>query len=166
MTHMRIPATGSLQLATKLTLSLALTSALILGVYGWIHLRQEEQDLRRTAEHDLRLLGTAVQVAVENSVRDHRTADVHEILEALEIRDSAVDVLVFDADTRLQANSWGSGATEPVVRDQVRRVNETLRSTTYFDGPGGLTRLVGLFPMRNDDGARLGVVAVVWPLDA
>src|SRR5207249_3060658 len=105
-----------MRLSTRLALGLALTSALILGSYAAWQLQREETERRRTAEHDLRLLGTAIQVAVENSIRDRQVADIREILEELELRDSSVDVLVFDLDGRLQANSWGSGQSVPLVR--------------------------------------------------
>jgi signal transduction histidine kinase len=153
------------KLSTKLTLSLTVTSTVILGSYGVWQLRREERDLRRTAEHDLRLLGTAVQVSVENSVRDRQVADVREILDALEVRDSAVDVLVFDADRHLQALSSGSEGSVAIVRGSVDRVASAQRPEIYFDGPDGLARLVGVFPLRDDAGAALGEVAVVWPLD-
>ena len=99
---------GRVQLSTKLTICLAATSTLILGSYGWIQLREEDRDLRSTAEHDLRLFGAAVGLSVEQSMRRSSTADVERTLQELEKRDPAVDVLVFDPAGRLTATSWGA----------------------------------------------------------
>ncbi len=159
------PPTMRLTLSTKLSLGLALTSATILGSYGAWQLQREETELRRTAEHNLRLLGTAVQVAVENSIRDEQVADVREILEALELRDSSVDVLVFDPKGQLQANSWGSSQSVVLVRQALQEVDAARRPEIWFDGPRGLSNLIGVFPLRDDQGGSLGTVAVVWPLD-
>jgi signal transduction histidine kinase len=154
-----------MRLSTKLAIGLTLTSVVILGSYGAWQLQREEADLRHTADHDFRLLGTAVQIAVENSMRDGQAADVREILEALELRDSAVAVLVFDHNARLQANSWGSAGATALVRDALPRVRAEHRADVWFDGPRGLTNLIGLYPLRDDHGADLGIVAVIWPLD-
>ena len=154
-----------MRLSTKLAIGLALTSAVILGSYGVWQLRREEEDLRRTAEHDFRLLGTAVQVGVENSMRGRKAADVRQILDALELRDSAVDVLVFDRHDQIQANSWGSGGSIELTRPFLARVEATRRPEVWFDGPGGLTNLIGIFPLLDEQGQSIGGVAVVWPLD-
>ena len=154
-----------MRLSTKLAIGLTLTSTIILGCYGVYQLRQEERDLRNTAEHDFRLLGTALQVAIENSVRDRQSADVRAILDALELRDSAVDVLVFDSAGQLQANSWGSSASVDLVRGSIAGVSASHRSEVRFEGPRRLGSLVGIFPLRGSEDVSLGAVAVVWPLD-
>lgn len=154
-----------MHLSTKLALGLTLTSTVILGAHGIRQLRQEERDLRGAAEHDFRLLGTALQVAVEHSVRDRQVADVHAILEALELNDSAVDVLVFDRQLALQANSLGSDASEQKVRPMLAGVQSSSRPDIRFEGPGGLGQLVGVFPLRGESGATAGTMALVWPLD-
>jgi hypothetical protein len=160
-----LPHSMAMRLSTKLAIGLTLTSVVILGSYGAWQLQREEADLRNTADHDFRLLGTAVQIAVENSMRDGQPADVREILEALELRDSAVAVLVFDHNARLQANSWGSSGSTALLRDALPRVRAEHRAEVWFDGPRGLTNLIGLYPLRDDHGADLGIVAVIWPLD-
>ena len=154
-----------MHLSTKLALGLTVTSTLILGLYGVRQLRLEERDLRGAAEHDFQLLGTAVQVAVENSVRDGQVADVKEILDALELNDAAVELLVFNAAGVLQASSPGSAPLADLVRPKLRDVVASRRPDIGFQGPGGLGNLVGIFPLRDDDGASLGTVAVVWPLN-
>ncbi len=166
LTHVSTSVTLSpVQVSTKLALALTLTSTVILGAYGVRELRQQERDLRGAAEHDFRLLGTAVQVGVENSVRDRQVADVHEILEALELSDAAVDVLVFDAAGVLQANSLGSEASVELVRPELHSAGAGRGPDIRYERLAGVENLVGIFPLRDDRGLGLGSVAVVWPLD-
>ncbi len=153
------------QVSTKLALALTLTSSVILGAYGVRQLRQQERDLRGAAEHAFKLLGTAVQVEVENSIRDGQVADVREIVDALELSDSALDVLVFDAAGALQANSFGSDASVALVRPALAAAGRTPGADIRYERFAGVESLVGLFPLRDDDGRSLGSVAVVWPLN-
>src|SRR5262245_61907191 len=95
--HVCISATrGEVRISTKLALGLSLVSGCILGGYGYWQYQQEEYDLRLAAERDFRMLGVAVRVAVENSLRDKQTADLHEILDSLEVREPDLDVVVVD----------------------------------------------------------------------
>jgi signal transduction histidine kinase len=156
---------GRVQLSTKLTLCLAVTSTLILGAYGLIQLREEERDLRSTAEHDLRLFGAAVGLSVEQSMRRASDADVERTLQELEKRDPAVDVLVFDPAAQLTASSWGAASSRGLVESRVADVVASNEAHLYFTGPNGMSNLVGVFPLRDIAGRSLGAVAVVWPLD-
>jgi signal transduction histidine kinase len=152
-------------LSTRLAIILTLTATLVLGSYGLIQLLLEDKDLRSAAEHDFRLLCLAVQVSVEHFVRDGHGQSIRTMLDTLESEDSARDVHVFDAAGRLTAYSWGSRSTVDLVRESVRQVRSSQRPLVYFEGPRGLSHLVGVFPLRDEDGSSLGTVAVVRPLD-
>src|SRR5690606_22276120 len=77
LSHLCTCATAAgVRISTKLAVTLAVTSALILCAYGARQLLQEKGDLQASAEHELRLLGVAIQVAVENALRDQQAADV------------------------------------------------------------------------------------------
>jgi hypothetical protein len=94
------------RIPTKLVLGLATASAVILGSYGWRELRKEKKDLTDVAKHDMKVLGTALKVAIENALRDQQVADVTEILTSLKLKDSAIDVLVFDPAGQLSPHSF------------------------------------------------------------
>lgn len=167
LSHLCTCATAAgVRISTKLAVTLAVTSALILCAYGARQLLQEKGDLQASAEHELRLLGVAIQVAVENALRDQQAADVREILESLELRDSAVDVLIFEPDGRVSMNSWGSAPSTGLVAPLVPEVIRTRRPIVRFLGPTGLSQLVAVMPLRADDGSVIGVAAVVRPLEA
>ncbi|WP_257455685.1 sensor histidine kinase [Archangium lipolyticum] len=154
-----------MRVSTKLWLGLTLTTALILGSYGYRQVRQEQEDLRHAVDQEFRLLGTAIQVAVENALRDGQTADVHEILESLEFKDPATDVFVFDAKARLSASSWGGSQSLPALPGAVAEVLASREPVVRFEGPGGLSHLVAVLPLRNDNDALAGALALVRPLD-
>jgi signal transduction histidine kinase len=146
-------------------MALTLTATLVLGSYGLIQLLLEYKDLRSAAEHDFRLLCRAVQVSAEHFAREGHRQSIRTMLDTLESEDSARDVHIFDAEGRLTADSWGSSSTVELVRESVRQVRSSRRPLVYFDGPRGLSHLVGVLPLRDEDGSSLGIVAVVRPLD-
>jgi len=125
-------------------------------------LRQEEQDLLRAAEQGFRLLGTSVRVAVENSVRDGQDADIREIVAALHRREPGLEVRAFDPKGGLIASSPGNGVPSDLVEKLVRNPRSSDEPYIRFEG---LSNLVGVFPLRDDDGSGLGSVVVVQPLD-
>ena len=155
-----------MRIPTKIVLGLATASAVILGSYGLRELRKEEKDLTDVAKHDMKVLGTALKVAIENALRDQQVADIHEILGSLKLKDSTIDVLVFDPADRLSPHPFGSPGSAALVLDAVRGVNSSGESLVRIQGAGELSRIVGIFPLRDDDGTNLGSMAVVRPLDA
>lgn len=85
-----------LNLSLRLTLALTAAAFLLFGAVGAWQLGAEERDLRSAVEHDLRLLGRSLQIAVENALRDRQPEDVEETLRELERLDPEVDVFVYD----------------------------------------------------------------------
>ena len=154
----------TVQVWTKLALGFAATGTLIIGAYGVRQLHQEDMDLRGAAERDLRLLGAAVDVAIGNALRDKQQADLEETVAAVKLRDPSTDVVLFDPAGVMTA-SWANPATEKLARDFADEAQATNRVVVRFEGPSGLSNLVGAFPIRDDDGSDLGVLAIVRPLD-
>jgi signal transduction histidine kinase len=161
-----------MRISTKLTLGLWLVSSCILSAYGAWQYSQERQDLTKTAERDFRTLSVAVQVAVENSLRDRQTADIRAILDSLESGEPEIDVFVVDQDGVLAAHSSGQApvaATNGLIaelKQAAQRLGAGGEPIVRFEGPHGVDRLVGIFPLRNDAHTTLGAVAIVRPLDA
>jgi signal transduction histidine kinase len=151
------------RISTKLTLGLSIVSGCILGGYGYWQYQQEETDLKLAAERDFRMLGVAVAVAVENSLRDRQTADIREILDSLELGEPDIDVIVLDQDGQLTAHSLGQASTESVLawlnslRPPAPRARSDVEPLVWFDRPGGRFSLLGVFPLWKDENAALGV---------
>jgi len=154
-----------MQVWTKLTLGFAATALVIVGLYGGYQLREEEADLRHSAERHLRLIATTVQVAAGNAFRDKQAADVREIVDAVKLREPAVDVLVFDAAGAMIAGSWGSTQIEALVRRAVVETQSVNRAVVRFEGPRGLSHLIEALPIYDDDRGRVGTLGLVRSLD-
>ncbi|HET9597012.1 MAG TPA: ATP-binding protein [Anaeromyxobacteraceae bacterium] len=154
-----------MRISTKLAVGLTLASAAILGAYGVQQQREEDEGLRNNAKHDLKLLATSVQVAVKNALRDRQMADVTEILDELELKDSELDVIVFDGSGRVTAASPGSSHSVPLVAPMVQEVAVTSSPIVRLEGVRGLSHAVAVLPLAAEDGSSPGVVAVVRPLD-
>jgi signal transduction histidine kinase len=157
--------TLAMQVWTKLAIGFMTTAIVIVSVYGGYQLLKEQADLRAAAEHDIRLTGTAVQVAVGNALRDRQPADVRDIIAAVKLRDASLDVLVFDTAGALIAGSWGASRKDDVVRQSVGEAQATTRAVVRFEGPRALSSLIAAFPIRDGNGQNVGAVALVRPLD-
>jgi signal transduction histidine kinase len=164
------------RISTKLALGLSLVSGCILGGYGYWQYQQEEYDLRLAAERDFRMLGVAVRVAVENSLRDKQTADLHEILDSLEVREPDLDVVVVDPRGELTAHSLDQEQSDESARAWLAGLDVSAHvahrdadPVVWFDGPNGRLRLIGVYPLWKDgnvNGLELGTMVIARPLEA
>lgn len=103
-----------MRVSTRMTLALSAACLVIMGLHGYNQLRDEDRDLHTAVEREMRLLGDAVRVAVEASLRDRQMQDIQGLLDATEAIDPTVDIFVFDRDHTLRAASAGSDAAELV----------------------------------------------------
>src|SRR5438034_6395514 len=163
--HVYFCHTHAMQVWTKLTLGFAATALVIVGLYGGYQLREEEADLRHSAERHLRLIATTVQVAAGNAFRDKQAADVREIVDAIKLREPSVDVVVFDAAGAMIAGSWGSTQIEGLVRRAVVETQSVNRAVVRFEAPRGLSHLIEALPIYDDDRGRVGTLGLVRSLD-
>src|SRR5690606_2268443 len=117
-----------MRFSTLLSLTLSSAAALVLVVYAVLALEREERDLRSTVERDIRVLGSAVRVALENALRDNQHGDVTETLESIERSDHAVDLLVFGPALDLRFNSANALGPGDIVkqRDLLARTLATM----------------------------------------
>lgn len=100
-----------MRISTRLSLAWALAGLLVFGGYGSWLVERERADLARSVEREMWLLGTSLQVAVENALRDGQIEDVDELASRLERLDASVDVAVFHRDGRVLL-STGAGALD------------------------------------------------------
>lgn len=90
-----------MQIATKLPVTLATVGVLLFGGYGWYLLATEERDLRRVAEHEMRLHGHTLQLALGQALRDGRGDDIADNLAALERLEPGLRARVYDRERAL-----------------------------------------------------------------
>lgn len=149
-----------MRLSLSIGLWLTVAVAIVLGVHGWIQLRDEAADLDAAARRELTYVTTAIASAVENALRDHQGPDVAALLDQLELQDPAVDVFVLDAQGELLGSSKGSS-------HNLEKVNKLLREMKDSAGvdelPSGELALIRPLRVR---GATTGRLVVIHPLNA
>jgi signal transduction histidine kinase len=149
-----------------MTLALSATCLVIMGLHGYNQLRNEDRDLRSAVEREMRLLGDAVRVAVEASLRDRQMQDIQGLLDATERIDPTVDILVFDRDRTLRAASAGSDAAA-LVGPVLETVSDPLSPALRFDESKHPGRVILALPLSGPgvagDGP-LGTLVLVRPL--
>lgn len=158
----RDPQREGVRIATKLTIGLILTTSVVLGTDGYRQVRREERDLQQAAIAGMRRLGDAVEVAIENAVRDQQSADVQEILESL-VRHPQVNAFVFDS-VGTPSNPLGDDAHLALARSMVAEAQDRNESLVRVVEDADPPILVGVFPLGSDHGAYLGALALVRPL--
>ncbi len=148
--------------STRISLAIGLAVLVTLAVSAYEQLRREERDLRAVAERELRVIGTVLEIAVANAIRDSQLADVHETLDSLHRIEPALRIGVTDtrgvplvggrADPALpssaaevSADDWHDvqlGAIAEGVAEQ--------RSVLRALGPDGRSALMLVQPLRAD----------------
>ncbi len=148
--------------STRISLAIGFAVLAILAVSGFEQFRREERDLRAVAEQELRVLGTVLEIAVANAIRDAQFADVYETLDSLQSIDTTLRIGLTDTAGRplipgrsapslpsdrayLSVDEWRelfSGAVVEAVAEQ--------RSVLRALGPGGRSALLLVQPLRTD----------------
>lgn len=139
-------------LRTRVVLIVALPAALLVSGHGLLRLQQEEAQLRAEDTRHVELAARALQIAVENALRDRHISDVQRLLVQMLERHEGVDrVRLFDRDLRplLVSNALAIGDVVP--SGQLRAVMETGASYGYYERVGGQSVYYYLVPLRDRD---------------
>src|SRR5574341_2377972 len=113
-------------LRLRVILILTIPALLVIGAHGVLRVRQENSELLRDDEQDLALTGRAVQIAVENAIRDRQIPDIRRLLVAMvEQQDSIDRIRLFDPALKpvLVSNALAIGETVPAAL--LRQVMDT-----------------------------------------
>jgi len=155
-----------MRVSTKMTLGLSATCLVIMGLRGYSQLRSEEHDLRAEVEREIRLLGDAVRVAIENSLRDRQMQDIQRLLGAADQMDPTVDILFYDAANQLRANSPGS-SSDAMLERMSADSSATDRSGLVFDQARPVGRVVLTLPLHAEENTAqkpIGSLVLTRPL--
>lgn len=156
---------AAMRVSLKLSIALCCASVIVIGSYGMYQLRQEEADLHESISREIRLTGTAVQVAVENAARDGQPADIRETLEALERIDPVYDIFVFGQEQQLTAHSGDQRLNLAMLRSVTETAFSEGRPLLRFLGERLSGYAIFAAPLRDGTRKLLGTVALVRPLD-
>jgi signal transduction histidine kinase len=153
-----------IRIATKLSFSLVTAGFIIFGIYGVYHLRTERVDLRRVVEHETRLLGYSLQVAIENALRDQQHEDVRMLLKQLETIEPLIQIRVYTRDAKVIAPNRKAPSFEDSFEHQLKTTVSEHSETMLFH-PADEPEKVGLaLPLASSDALPLGSMVLMRAL--
>jgi hypothetical protein len=153
-----------IRIATKLSFSLVTAGFIIFGIYGIYHLRTERVDLRRVVEHETRLLGYSLQVAIENALRDQQHEDVRMLLKQLETIEPLIQIRVYPRDATVIAPDREAPSFEDAFEHQLKSTVSEQGETMLFH-PADEPEKVGLaLPLASPDATPLGSMVLMRAL--
>jgi len=174
-------------LQLRVVLVLMIPTVMALGTHGAIRVRQELAQVLQEDRQNLEVTARAIQIAVENALRDRQLIDARRLLTDMVERQTLIDrIRLFDRDVQplLVSNPLAIG--EAVPRAALRQVIEAgrpeifyqagppsyffylapLRAPTGFQGSLEIVRLASAVDRRRRDTildvvVRLGILMVV-----
>lgn len=148
-----------------MTLALTTAGLVVFGTYGAHLLRGERHDLVRAVEREVALLGRSLRVSVEHALRDHQIEDIRDVLDALEVVDETVEVLVYPpVGPAIAATHPGSDGSE-VPPNLVAEAIHQRRSVLVAHPDEDPRMMLMALPLLGSDGRLLGGLLLVRPLD-
>src|SRR5688500_1331093 len=149
-------------LRLRLIFVLLIPLVLVIGVYGYIRVRQETEALLDDNRRAIGLAAKALQIAVENALRDRQLSDITRILtEVVESQDEIDRIRVFNRNFQplFVSNRLRIGDAVP-AHMLVRAMNLGVAEGVYQDG-GAAPVLYYFVPIRGADETPQAVLEVV-----
>jgi signal transduction histidine kinase len=149
-------------LRLRLVLVLVASLTAVVGLYGYVRVRQEKQQRLEDNGKSVALAAKALQVAVEQVLRDSNGADVQRLLAAVVADQDEVDrIRLFDRQLNPTAVSNRLGLGDAVPAEALRQVMATGQAEpTYREREGKLV-LYYLAPIRDARGETIAAMEVV-----
>lgn len=149
-------------LKLRLILILTIPAVLALAVHGILRIRQEREQLVEEDRQNMALTGSAIQIAVENALRDRQYSDVNRLLAELVERQTAIDrIRLFDRQLRPTLVSNQLSVGEDVPAEILRRVAETQTAEGFYRRQGQRSILYYVVPVRDGRGQVAGTLEIV-----
>jgi signal transduction histidine kinase len=144
-------------LRVRVILIVTLPVVVVLGVHGFFRVRQEEAQLLAEDKRNIALAARAIQIAVENALRDRQVTDVKRLLaEMVEQQQEIERIRLFDASLVPVLSSNPETRNEPVPSEMLRRVMESGSPEGDYRRVGGQLVLTYVAPLRGRRGAITG----------
>jgi two-component system NtrC family sensor kinase len=138
-------------LRVRLLLLLVVPMCVAVGGYGLVRLRQEERQLLAEEQLRMEVMATAIQVAVENALRDRQISDIRRLLAEIVFFQNEIDrIRIFDATLRpiLVSNPLAIG--DEVPEHGLREAMAERRPVQFFQEKDGRRVLSTLVPLRGN----------------
>ncbi|MBI4269329.1 MAG: HAMP domain-containing protein [Candidatus Rokubacteria bacterium] len=149
-------------LKLRLILILAVPAVLVVGVHGLLRVRQERVQLVAEDRRNIALAARAIQIAVENALRDRQISDVRRLLAEMVEQQEAIDrIRLFDRQLRPTLVSNPLAAAERVPAEILRRVMDTGVPEGVHREAGRAPVLHYVVPLRGQSGRVEGAMEIV-----
>lgn len=150
-----------MSLSLRLMVVLILPIALCFGAYGYLNIRLRRQEMLAEAEREVRVHGTALEVALDAFLRDRNLADMAELTEDLSHADRILGVLIFDAEGHPVQASHSVGRYRRDFDDIARRARHGRTTISETRALHGVSIHAFAFPIGSEGGATPRGSAVV-----
>lgn len=150
---------GAMGLRLRLILVIMIPLVLVVGVYGVIRLRAEQAKLLAQNQRLMGLTAKAIQITVENALRDRQIGDIRRLLaEIVENQEQIDRIRVFNQalEATLVSNSLSIG--EQIPEEALRRALASGVPESFYERRGTELVLYYVVPVR---GVRNDVQAVM-----
>src|SRR5262245_26849576 len=149
-------------LRLRLFLILVVPMCLAIGGYGWVRLQQEEGQLLTEEKRRMELTATALQVAVENALRDRQISDIRRLLDEIVPFQAEIDrIRNFDAKLESLVASKGLTSSEEVPEHGLREAMAEKHPVQFFGRSDGRRLLYTLVPLRGSRDTLRGAMEIV-----
>jgi signal transduction histidine kinase len=149
-------------LRLRLILVITMPLVLVIGVYGVLRLRAEQEELLADNRRLMGLTAKAIQITVENALRDRQISDIRRLLaEIVEGQDQIDRVRVFDRELRTTLVSNPLSIGEQIPEDAVRRVLQAGWPEWFYLKRGSQPVLYYIVPLRGAAGKVDGALEIV-----
>ncbi|MBI2878879.1 MAG: HAMP domain-containing protein, partial [Candidatus Rokubacteria bacterium] len=146
----------------RLIIVLLIPLSLVMALYGFLRVRQEEAQLLEEERRRMAVTTKVIQIAVENALRDRQISDIKRLLGELADFQNEVDrIRLFDLTLTPILAGRPASAEPEIPADDLRRVIREGRGLDFYQERDGQVVLSYLKPLRNRDGSVRGVLEVV-----
>jgi two-component system, NtrC family, sensor kinase len=152
----------SMGLRLRLILILTVPLVLVLGGYGFFRVWVERAELLEQERRNVAFTTKAVQIAVENALRDRNVKDIQRLVSELVQAQEQIDrIRIFDREMKptLISNSLGIG--EEVPAEALRRVIESGVADGFYRHRGRTPVLYYVAPIRRSNNQVWGAIEIV-----
>jgi len=149
-------------LRTRLFLLLLIPMSAVIGGYGLLRVQQEEQQLLAEEQRRMAVTAKALQVAVENALRDRQISDIKRLLGEIVTFQEEIDrIRVFDTQLKpiLVSNPLTIGEHVPAAGLTTAMVDR--QPVSFFQRQKGELALYTFVPLRDRDSRVRGAMEIV-----
>jgi signal transduction histidine kinase len=148
-------------LRARVVLILVIPTVLAVSAHGALRVRQEQAQLVHEERQNLEIMGRAIQIAVENALRDRQISDARRVLADMVEQQELIDrIRLFDRQVRPLVVSNPLAIGEAVPTAALRQVLEAGHQEIFYQ-PGPPSYFYYLAPLRGPTGEFDGAMEIV-----